>query len=344
MINLFVTEKAFESLLSKAPDGRWYRMIKYLKEIYVYVPESKIDSYYSKSSETSEIGILLQSYSIRLVSSTDIIDKIKEDHSIILNYPSGIFFLDIPEKDAKSIQSDYGVICKNEDDTETDILCEKKEISCINNGTEHNWKDFFKEIAESPTNSVIICDRYIFSNDDASDTNGQENLKNILDAILPRSFRGEYHILLLYSNVKNNDFKVLSGSIYDKIKKLRKYKILFETVNISENQNCYENTHNRRIITNYHVIRAEHKFNAIKNGKWNCSQVMNWDMLFSKGLTDNSDVPYITHQIFAQDIILINNYGVKHKTSGYRYSRNGEVVEENGQIIFDGIKNRLIKQ
>lgn len=127
--------------------------------------------------------------------------------------------------DAKTIQKEYGVICKNEDDTDTDILDEEKEISCINNDTRHDWKEFFKEIANSPTNSIIICDRYLFSNEDG--TNGQENLIDILDSILPRSLKGEYHILLLCSDIKNNDFNILSKSLYDNIIKLRRYRILF---------------------------------------------------------------------------------------------------------------------
>lgn len=346
MIDLFVTEKAFRSLISKGPDSRWYNIIiKYLNKIYIYASKAEIDNLYEEPPETSEIGILLKSYSIQFVSSISIIDEIMNDHSVILNYPSGIFFMNISAGDAKSIQKDYGVICKNEDDTDTNILDEEKEISCINNDKRHDWKEFFKEIANSPTNSIIICDRYLFSNDDTRNTNGQDNLIDILDSILPKSFKGEYHILLLCSDIKNNDFNKLSKSLHDNIKKLRRYRILFEMVQISSGQLYYENTHNRRIITNYHVIRAEHKFNAMNNGKWNCSQVINWDMLFSKGLTDKSDAPYISHNILVNDIKEITKYGTDHsKTCGYSYSNNGVRTEKDGQIIFSGIENRLIKQ
>lgn len=202
-----------------------------------YSTDKKVSDISAHSKNTDQNKIILDGKSaiinemadeLEILLSSEQIEYIyahSASQQVFLNYPSGVFFMNVSVGDAKTIQKEYGVICKNEDDTDTDILDEEKEISCINNDTRHDWKEFFKEIANSPTNSIIICDRYLFSNEDG--TNGQENLIDILDSILPRSLKGEYHILLLCSDIKNNDFNILSKSLYDNIIKLRRYRILF---------------------------------------------------------------------------------------------------------------------
>ena len=352
MINVFASLKALETL---ALGNRWSKILcSSVKKIFVYASNDEIMDIQIGDASDSPITNIVQSGDLELVPSQDIIDGLIEDHSQVLNYPSSIFFLDIPKSTAESIQKQFGVICKNENDINDTELSEKREISCENGELGHCWSEFLKDIKLYPTNSVIISDRYIFAKDNNNDNppkrEGRDSIIDILDAILPNSFSKEasYHILLLFSFTNNSKdckipFHKLSSDLSKKIAALRPYKINFELITVSEAQKNYELTHNRRIITNYHVIRVEHKIQAFKGDKSLCSQVLNWDALFSKGILDKSDKPYKTHQILIRDINEISEYGSQHATSGYKYSLNGiSARNENKEEVFTEIKNRLI--
>lgn len=348
MITLFVSLKALETM---SLTNRWNRLLcKEVKDINVYASNDELDNYLIEDASISPIANIVQSGDIKLNSSIDMIDDFIADHSKVLNYPSGIFFLDIPPNIATDIQQKYGVICKNENDINGNELSDEREISCANGKVDHSWSEFLEDVKKSPTNSLIINDRYLFANDDEKNRDGRANLIDILNSILPLSFSSEepYHILLIYSQQNNKikcrlQFQKLSNELAKTVKGLRKYPIKFELLSVSENQAKYELTHNRRIITNYHVIRAEHKFQAFQDNNCKCSQVLNWSMLFSKGVLDKSDPPYKSHKLLIGDLRTIANYGRAHSTSGYCYSMDGiPARNENHDIVFSEIKNRLI--
>lgn len=348
MITLFVSLKALETM---SLTDRWNRILcKEVKEINVYASNDELCNYQMEEADISPIVNLVKDGDITLNSSIDMINELIADHSKVLNYPSGIFFLDIPQNTAADIQQKYGVICKNENDIDGNELSDEREISCANGEIGHSWSEFLEDVKKAPTNSLIINDRYFFANDDEKNKDGRANLIEILNSILPLSFSAvdPYHILLIYSQQNNKtkcrlQFQKLSKELVKAVEGLRKYPIEFELLSVSENQANYELTHNRRIITNYHVIRAEHKFQAFQGDKCKCTQVLNWSMLFSKGVLEKSDAPYKSHKLLIADLCTIANYGKEHSTSGYCYSMNGfPARNENKDIIFSAIKNRLI--
>lgn len=351
MITLFVSLKALETL---ALTERWNRILcKEVKDIHVYASDDELNNYLMEEADISPIANIVLSGDIKLNSSMEEIDGFIKDNSKVLNYPSGVFFLDITKDTAAEIQQKYGVICKNENDIDGKELSDEREISCTENEIGHSWSEFLEDIKKAPTNSLIINDRYLFANDEHNDIkkrNGRTNFIEILNSILPISFSSEkpYHILLIYSQQqKNNEHKLpfhkLSKELAKEVTKLRQYPIEFELLSVSENQPKYELTHNRRIITNYHIIRAEHKLQAFKDNKSTCSQVLNWNMLFSKGVLDKSDTPYKSYKQLIKDLREIAEYGKEHATSGYCYSMNGVPARNaNNDPIFSPIQNRLI--
>ena len=173
------------------------------------------------------------------------------------------------------------------------------------------WKSFFKEGKLPASNSVIIMDRYLFTVQTVLDrktkkvidlnetfSNGGRNIGEILKAIIPDWFLGEYHILIVFDDAQieskiTNDgrsyktdevLKTVSGIISESLEG-KKCSINLEYLAIHTGENydpksdtkdfidenkflkdLYNLTHDRRIITNYYMVNATHGWNAIDLG------------------------------------------------------------------------------
>ena len=68
----------------------------------------------------------------------------------------------------------------------------------------------------------------------------------------------------------------------DGIKKTRHYKIRFDLISVDHNCINYKKLHNRRIISNYFVVRADYKLQAFKDNMSTATQTIFYDALFSK--------------------------------------------------------------
>ncbi len=361
-MKVYATINALEKM---ALLDRWNQILKSYCDIYLDATDDEIEKYNNYDGVNfSPINQLLNDAAIKPQSATEIIKAIRLNPSKVLDNPFSVFFLDIPSDKAKTIQRTYGVIFKNEDDIDDTELSKWREINSVEHETNHNWTEFLKGIKESPINSIIISDRYIFKNDDKKDilgkrnTSGMDNIINILDAILPNQFTKKYpfHVFVLFSwstGSNENDkckipFKDLSQELNLRIIQEidRPYTIKFELLSVIPDSFNYELTHNRRVITNYHVIRVEHKLSAFKNNISDCTQTLNWDSLFSKGINDNNDPPFTNLKVLLNGLKHINEYGLSNKeTCMYEYSCDGVCSMsqlKKDKIVFSEIKNRLI--
>lgn len=367
MMHIYVTIKALENM---ALMKRWNKILS-CREVYeVYIDTTKdtlslfMDNYEEDFSyeefNVSPISQLIRDGKIHPNAAKQEISEIKENPLKVLEDPSAVYFLDISSKEAADIQMQYGVICKNENDIDDTELGDWGEIISCEGDYDHNWSDFLAKIKQSPTNSVIISDRFVFSNDDFANDNkryGLDNIVSIIDAILPNSFTKDspYHIFILYSdkNAKGEStckvaFNKLAKKLYDRICDLRKgkFNILVEVVAVPGNSYGYEWTHNRRVVTNYHIIRTEHNLKAFNSRRSICSQTLNWDALFSKGIIDKNDVSYKNFKILINNIQEINKYGVGHpEDSMYKYSCDSvcpKSAKDKNKVVFSKIQNRLV--
>lgn len=368
MMHVYVTIKALENM---AMMTRWNRILscRDVFEVYIDTTEDTIlhysenyeEDYSYNESKVSPISQLIRDGIIYPKAAKLKITEIKKDPLKVLEDPSAVYFLDFTPQEAADIQKQYGVICKNEDDIDDTELGDWGEIISCAGDQDHNWSDFLVKIKQSPTNSVIISDRFVFSNDDLAIDNkscGIDNIVNIIDAILPNSFTKDspYHIFILYSdkNPKGESickiaFNKLSKKLFDRISNLRKgsYKILVEVVAVPGSSYGYEWTHNRRVATNYHIIRTEHSLKAFNSKLSICSQTLNWDTLFSKGIIDKNDVSYKNFKILLKNIQEINKYGEKYpEDSMYKYSCDGvcpKSSQDKNKVVFSKIQNRIVK-
>lgn len=349
---------------------RWNKILscRDIKEVYIDATEEDLARFYDNYAEdysykedfVSPITQLIRDEYISPMPAKQKILEIKKNPNKVLDDPSAVYFLDVTKEEATNIQKQYGVICKNENDIDDTELGEWSEIISSQGDLDHNWNDFLAKIKKSPTNTVIINDRFVFSNDDfaTKKCQGINNIINMLDALLPDTFSKDflYHVLILYSDKNSKgestckiQFNKLSKKLSESIINLRKekYNILVEVIAIPGSSFGYDYTHNRRVITNYHIIRSEHKLVAFSGKKSLCSQTLNWDSLFSKGIIDNNDISYKNYKIILKNVVEINKFGKRNpEKSMYKYSYDGicpKSENDKSKIIFSEIQNRLVK-
>ena len=220
-----------------------------------------------------------------------------------------------------------------------------------------------------PVNSLIFIDRYLFSHDRAYSTNTWEGVLNVryfLEKILPPSLEVDFHVLIVFDPFPNNsvysrkeykkvavdwdsgrkEFTRISKLVNSQIKEYitRPYNIHIELLSLKYekeksfiNVSKYGASHNRRLLSNYYLIKAEHSLKVMKYKYSLYSQNISIDWYASKGFISNSESDYMG--ICMQDLIenmkeIVNEL---RREDHVLFSQNGE--EKN----ISEIVNRLVK-
>ena len=141
----------------------------------------------------------------------------------------------------------------------------------------------------------------MFSADSKSDSKaaqdalelGLTNIRCILNTVLPKRYNDEYNVLIIFDSstlskcdeqetkmfrfIVDNLKKYANG-----LKKERHYKIRLDLVSVDRDCMNYRKLHNRRIISNYFIVRADYKLQAFKGNVSTATQTIFYDALFSK--------------------------------------------------------------
>lgn len=349
MLSLYTTENVLtEIYLSQDEDDLsiWYSFItkdNLCSELYV---KFNVDTDYEDNTE-NPVFSLAHNQNIpvnNLTFLSQVINlTIKE-----INNPFAVFLLDISPELAKKISSKYGVICHSlqKDPKSNPLFIESLDINILQNKKGKDWNYLLSPDSVLPSNSVIVVDRYLFANKGTyGESEGLENIYNILNNLLPYTLEIEYHVLIVFDFTKNDTRSESTFSkIATKINKLkqklnREYSIMIETMSIDSNNGFYSDTHNRRIVSNYFIIRADHSLKAFKNSIGTCTQVISFDWAASKGIISSkrSDLP-------AKSLFSVIE-GIKNAIDQYKESKDPDKVDfsQNGRSIpIKYIKNRLI--
>lgn len=294
---------------------------------------------------------------INVFSSDGFLDNLHKDTNSLLKHPKDIFLIDRSSK-SRASKDNYGVVLMTEKSAKTEFLkIGWEETLKVNQN--YSWRRFFtdegRDMSMIPSNSLIIIDRYLFSSFDQ----GLDNLCEILDEIMPTSFGNEYHILIISdpSEFKRSktviDLQVAVDEIYSAISEVRsQYNVQVELFALSSfngkrqtesdkiHYNVYSDSHNRRIISNTFVIRAEHKFCAIKEYRGvlqsSTSQTIWFDANFSGVDKKYQNMHSLPIKVAENILETLSSIVDKHISIG-RYFLNG--VEGNSDCII----NRLLK-
>jgi len=358
MFNVCTTQKILENILLN-DTSTWCQIICDVRKIYI-----KVEDVEDLTDADSIINQASARYDISVLDKTDFIDSVIQDPSKVLQNPESVYILDIKVEEAAAMQKDYGVICMSAKRLDNQILTSLSTEMTYEEGETNpntcNWKHILQDFKDIPSNSLIICDRYVFKNSWLKD-NGQgqktdcgdsalDNIHDILDTLLPQTFTGTYHVLLLTDEnnvVKHDRITTWANSLIKK-QRLRKYPIDFEVLTFrGGGKNYHEKFHNRRIFSNYYVIRADHKINAFRQNRSTCTQTVTGDVLYSKGLgTSHSTPPKKDLDTFLkilQDAVSYYklNTGNNHE---YDYGCNGLSTKEgkDPKINISDFRNRLV--
>ena len=368
-MNIYISLNALENALFDEGSGLHQILNKLPGSCTVYadITEDKLEER-MRDPDQDILSELYLGSDTGVKSGSSVIASINQNNRHVLDDPTAIYILDIAEDVAKTIQDQYGVICKSSNNPDLNVLLsEHRTADCVEDDP-GSWNSSMYSIVETaPLNSIIVSDRYLFS-DDELDKEGQfhtgdgfENLISILDCILPRNKKEEPITVLIYceafkfdgnpycnkrptdeqyKEMESKHFRYLSNRLNKEIKGLRKglYFIEVEVISFGNGALYHEKTHNRRILTNYSELYAEHKLAAFKNNKCLADQNITSNTLFSEGIKDKSDCPIISHHAKLKRFIDIFKYGKKNKNM-YLYSYCGNTTSSE----ISAVKNYLIK-
>lgn len=314
--------------------------------------------------QPSSIWELIDRDGISVYSSDCFLENLIEDTSSVLTHPKDIFLIDRASK-AKTLKSNYGVVLMTDKSAKSEVLKLGWEEPLKVNQP-YSWNRFFtdagRDMSKVPTNSLIIIDRYLFANFDQ----GLDNICEILEEVLPKSFSDEYHILIISDPTEFKRYNESSKQkeplrledaaeeIHQAIIDLRcQYTLNVELLALSSFKgkrqspsekvhfNVYSDSHNRRIISNTFVIRAEHMLCAIKeyNGilQSNASQTIWFDANFAGVDKKYQNIHSLPIKVAETIIETLSTIVEKHINIG-RYFLNG--VEGKSENII----NRLLRR
>lgn len=302
MFKVFANRNFIEGVLINQTPKIWYNIFMSGNVAEVCVPEDMNDECID-SMGANDIFSNLQLLGTIIKTCADYINEIPHNSRLVLDNPSAVFLLKISPKEAETIQKNYGVICQSVDAIDDEILTKAYEFNLYDGKKGVDWAVFFnKRIHTIPSNALIICDRYIFCVDHNKPEEdnvlkaielGLSNIRGILNSILPRRYNDVYNVLIAFDSSKLIQseeqemilFKYIAEKLRDyakENKKSRFYKIHFDLISIDKTCTNYKKLHNRRIIGNYFLVRADYKLRAFNDNESTVTQTIFYDALFSK--------------------------------------------------------------
>lgn len=261
--------------------------------------------------------------------------------------PSPVFILDVDEVTAKSVSEKYGVICHSleESPLNSPLFMESLEKNVDKSEPNRGWHELVVD-STTPANAMVFVDRYLFSKDSGGITyqDGINNVFEVLNHVLPKNLGMDYHVLLVFdastlSTATGETFKSVSEEINTLIPRLKRpYNIVIEMVSIDRNDFNYDETHNRRILSNYFIIRVDRSLKAFRSSYSLYSQSLFLDWVASKGVIrqKRSDAPAKALYKYLGEVK--EAIGQMKKSIGtVPFSRNGDIEP------ISTLKNRLIQ-
>lgn len=322
-----------QSLLRKLVENNesWNKVIRNTGKFYI-----KKESDYTNDPEDPLTILSMAGADIK--ESDAFIDNIAAHPDTVLDNPESVYILDLEADLCHSIQEDYGVLCYHmEGDNCADPhLCMRGWSITTLPSKKRNWRNLLDR-EKVPSNSLIIIDRYLFASEIGETIqDAYDNLAAIMDMLIPRHLKTSYHIFILFDikPIKPAECTGLT-EIASKINKIKRrlgrdFPIDVELFSMDGNSYKYEETHDRRILSNYFTITASHKIKAFRNDSALCRQDIHLKYLFSEGLDSNdiSDIPQDAHAADLEFVNEVLDFAYEHWGEQYMYAVNGRESEE----------------
>lgn len=355
MFRVFISAASLEKLcLEEMPKGArdqsdWFLLLAKQNTIYI---DKDI---YSDLDLDNPLFAFSESYEIRFEKSeVDFNSEVINNPASVLTEPQGAYLLDIDKGSADVLSRAFGLVCQSTEDLADCSLAEQECTFTLFKGEKnHSWEELFNSGTKLPSNSLIIIDRYIFGYEGTTRSgyqDGVDNIKMIMKNVLPDQLYCDYHVMILFSDSCSTDNNYSIDKVAEELddfknNELKKpYNIDIELFSVYHKDPVFADTHNRRILSNYFMVKAEHLFKVFRpDGTSITTQDLELIRMYSKGLRDKSDsaVRFITRVLSsvsqmkstAANALKFGGPGANE----YIYYNNTEVDKPQN------IKNRLLQ-
>lgn len=298
MFKVFISAASLEKLCvnemtkNEKDQCEWFLILSKQKAIYVD------KDVYADIEADDPLFIFSESYQISFKEADFDFNDLDNQGTILSNSDSA-FLLDLDEGTVSSLQQKLGVICQSTNNlSECALATHSTRLTLITGEKMHSWKELFQSVSRVPSNSLVIIDRYIFGFQKPNHgyLEGLENIKSIIQNVLPKNLGSPYHILLIFDETDCSDryysranvIKKLTDFINYTIKP--SYSVIIEMLSVNRKSDYYEATHNRKILSNYFSVTAENLLKAFdRNGNGICDQDLTVEYLYTNSLNNQSD-------------------------------------------------------
>ena len=369
MASLFLTKKAFESIDDTSLE---YKIVSKQTKVYVDLSKEELIDLLEPGDDCLGYGsnplfdFQEDHTNVSFCAAKETFDQIKNgEYSAFGQFPDGIFVLDVDEKTVNNLKDAYGVLCMTESNIDFSMLtqshrefCEREEkdkavdYDLLPKPSHLTVSQLIPEDVLLPCNSIVVIDKYLFKDDRDGNC-----LVEILSRLLNRRLNKSYcHLLIIFDNsdagptedMRKDAFRNIVTGLQPAIEKVNDLHIKVEFLAGDFNPpKIFEDMHNRKIITNYSVITAEHGF-----GMYNKGNQMKWDQkftvesLYSDGINTSSTTPEKERQIIMRKVCSIVKYANEKfdKTNPRPKFRFGQDSKANpNKISPKDMINRLVR-
>jgi len=313
----------------------------------VYISESAYQGIVgSATTGQSYLSKLLNKQSLQLLKEADT-ERYKKHPENVLKNPSALYILDIPAANALAIQRMYGVMCLSSSAPDISPLIDVNDEHTTEKKVAlgRGWDSVLDSVEHLPSNALILNDRYLFKTTNAVYGNGFDNIRSILTELLPRELNTKYHVAVIFDRDEIDplyNFKSISKRINDIALEFKMpYEIVTEVLGLSEGKDIYYKFHNRRIVSNYFVVKMDYTLAAFNKTEGTSEQTIIPQVLFTEdSLNKSSSAPLKSMQQITKALKSFSD-SLKSPSmdhNSYSYAINGQ--QKN---LCMTITNRLIK-
>ena len=264
-IKIYLTKDSFEDIA--VFDDIYPNLNRIFRESAVFIldmTEDELDK--SLEDVESDFAIFCNSHNIKTTAQVSVLNNMLSNRNELIKNCRSLFIMDINEQEAPKIQKENGILVLSKNNIDDNIFNQPFwrhlfiKDTAIKGNAITEWIDILKDMPWLPTNSLIISDNYLLTGSNLDDC--VENIKGILDAILPSSLGVDFHILISTKHPGCSEMKrnQIIGDIKSYIQSKRDYEIKMEFI-------FYESLHQRKVITNYNVMVGDKGFVNFSNLK-----------------------------------------------------------------------------
>lgn len=263
-----------------------------------------------------------------------------------LRHPSSLYVLDIPPSEAQRIRQSFGVCCLSARQPDLSMLIDTNDEHTTNEREPlgQGWHTVLQSLRHIPSNALLLTDRYLFSTVSARIGNGIANVHGILEVLLPQKFLGEYHVTVVF-DVESMHSTYTFQDVATRLNRLkqslhRDYPIQLEVIGITPSCPIYNRLHNRRIVSNYFIVKLEHKLAAFNGNVATTQQTITPQVLFTEdSLQRHSSPPLKSIEQILTTLRSFSGWTTRLTDHTlYDYALNGRWLERCA-----GVRNRIIK-